>query len=577
MTVPQSAVAAAKGALLCLLLACAHAQAADEVVRLKGSTVTGKVTRETDDFVEIRVTMSGASAVMRVKKSDIYTLTIDGNARVINKKTKAPSPGSDAAPQRRPPAPPASKPVSERVRFFGSVTRFDPVAAGANRGIAVGKGAKFDVTVSVEWSDGLDEKAVVLAVRSVEGAFQRSSDDLKDSCFFFDGVLRAAPEGRRFERLSIRPVSRTVFHRSLVSSRNMGLSLKPVAQYAAPKGLCSLTRIGGDWYFFCKQYMYRLAFNGRAIGGSPLKIEDCEARVGIRDLENDGRPEVLTFRGGQLFVHGSDGAVVAKTKEDKRLEDAGSARKFVTGDLDGDGVCEVLYMWEPNPGSGKKGAGGIVAHRYDKALGRLERIGELGNLADAEGRSSFSDYSSGDMDSDGRDEIMLCNSYGHVWVVDYEEGRLVLRASFNVGGVGYTTGSLADLDGDGRVELIQGTNGGGICVVRFGDDIKPDTVWSQDIGRQAYSFFVGDLNADGLKDIIVRHSHTAKTYPWRVTAFLGRGDMKWVPAWLVDFKQRPSIECADIDGNGTDEILVISDTIMTVYAEKGFSSRASFK
>lgn len=213
--------------------------------------------------------------------------------------------------------------------------------------------------------------------------------------------------------------------------------------------------------------------------GSETPIPGFSARtIEAVDWNRDGRMDLLTLGEGPRIVrdsgstspdfsHGDRGAILFLNRGDGRWEryDQGAGRDQIfgdglgIGDFDGDGLLDFAIA------SRVAGATEIVklgqedGSWQDVALGRLARPGVYGAvLAD-------------DLDSDGRDELVLGYSVGGAgegsWtgidVVEYEQGewRQSPVAAFDeeyFGGV--TALGSGDLNGDDRIDLVALTRTG---------------------------------------------------------------------------------------------------------------------
>jgi hypothetical protein len=233
--------------------------------------------------------------------------------------------------------------------------------------------------------------------------------------------------------------------------------------------------------------------------------------VEIGDADGDGAPEILTGTApsGRLYAFRKrDGVWQSRRLLDRAAGGDGMVLGVRIVDLDGDGVPEVLA------GTGQ----------YDESTAMLhvlhtdgERVTEQRTVRAAENTSSFTHgLATADLDGDGVQEIV--SSYcGHGEVIRYDvaadTGAIGARKVLQLSGSGEDAW-LADVDGDGRVELLV-SNG-----FRDGDakveihDIDPKTGDPIDAprlviegfdGHRAFyaSVAVGDLDGDGRPELIV--------------------------------------------------------------------------
>lgn len=178
---------------------------------------------------------------------------------------------------------------------------------------------------------------------------------------------------------------------------------------------------------------------------------DWGIEVATGDLDGDGRPEIVTAAGA-----GTNGHV-------RVLDETGQALYLVNGffpfgtetrnglfaavcDIEGDGVSELVTA------SGPGGPPRV-------SLWGLDGRGYLGEFAPFdEGRKEGMRIACGDLDGDGRDELVVAPAYGGPATVRVFDGRAFAQlAEFDAFGEGFSGGlnlDLFDLDGDGRDEII---------------------------------------------------------------------------------------------------------------------------
>ena len=109
---------------------------------------------------------------------------------------------------------------------------------------------------------------------------------------------------------------------------------------------------------------------------------------------------------------------------------------------------------------------------------------------------------------------------------------------------------LADIDADGAVEALVGTDDGQLAALegpsgaqRWGRTLK-DSGW----GAKVSGLAVADLEGQG------RTSVLASTVGWYINAFTGDGTLKW--AEWVRYHAIAALAAADVDGDGQAEVIV---------------------
>ncbi|RLF72934.1 MAG: hypothetical protein DRN42_06025, partial [Thermoplasmata archaeon] len=217
----------------------------------------------------------------------------------------------------------------------------------------------------------------------------------------------------------------------------------------------------------------------------------------LYDVDSDGRNELFVGTGFKtdqgwgriyMFHQGEEEPYDSFPRFDSRL------REIYIGDLDSDGEEELIV------GSGAS-LGDIEGSGYlrvfDLQTKELEWISpDLGGCM--EGLKVL------DLDSDGKLEIVASNGYryreGYIFVFRYEDGeyRQVWRSD-DIGPKVYGL-DVGDVDEDGRLEIVAGTLSGYVYIY---DAVSHTLEWrSPNLGRDVLGVVIGDPDSDGEVEII---------------------------------------------------------------------------
>jgi len=259
---------------------------------------------------------------------------------------------------------------------------------------------------------------------------------------------------------------------------------------------------------------------------------ETKARVltypAMGDVNGDGIPEVV-FGSDDHSVYalrGSDGSVAWRFQTD------GPVRSSPTvADVNGDGVPEVVFGSDDSTVYALNGVDGTViwALRCDGPIRSVPAVG--------------------DIDCDGRTEVVVCGDDAGVYAIDGKSGELIWQSSHRgarSGAIVQSAPVLADLNGDGRLEIITGSASNYILV--FGSD------GSLLVRREfeAPSFNVplaaGDLNGDGETEIVIASDNGA--------LYVANSEGETIWSKVVGMGTRSPPVIGDLNGDGEMEVLV---------------------
>lgn len=297
-------------------------------------------------------------------------------------------------------------------------------------------------------------------------------------------------------------------------------------------------------------------------------VLDRNYPLAAADLNGNGKTDLvaITADGHLAAIDGGHGAEIW-TSPFLGTELIGPV---VVGNFDGDGRPDVAVASVP----GKLMIG--YARRQDPEWVEID-TGVVGQAP----------LSCADLDGDGDEEILIGTERGLVLIYDGNERRLAgnvnlnvslnkLRGRFDESNQIRHPVSAADLNGDGRPDLVVSSRQGNIVCLDLGTQtadgaIRARELWWNNLAAEAdslrdfsYPFALGDIDADGLADVIAVNAHGA------IFAFRGSGrDGQRQPAlWhapgtgavvqlpaLFDFEQDGRVEVIAATNNGWIKIL----------------------
>jgi len=243
------------------------------------------------------------------------------------------------------------------------------------------------------------------------------------------------------------------------------------------------------------------------------------------DLDGDGMLEIVSSYcgNGEVIRYDLDhvgGAIHAK----KVLQLSGSGENATVVDLDRDGRSELLVSNGYREASGR-----VQIHELDDAGNPLREA--MIELESFEGeRMFYASYVTGDLDGDGRDELVVAwkreQEVNRTTLVAYRivdrraELAYVLARDEPLLDMGYFEKmmAIADLDADGRNELVVSTRGDGrsediesrkfghVFAYRIAGDgnVRRDLLVDFDPAYAESSWLdIGDVDGDGVVDLVL--------------------------------------------------------------------------
>ncbi len=317
-----------------------------------------------------------------------------------------------------------------------------------------------------------------------------------------------------------------------------------------------------------------ISTNPPSLSGWPLATSGgMYSSVAVVDLDGDGSKEILAAS-EQLYAWYADGTEVQDGDGDPRtagifaVDGQGGYRCTpAVGEVDGDvGVEIVAAAWAD------VGTGGVPAHEV------FVWNGEDGSVVSGwpvtTGKFCWASPALADLDRDGRSEVVIpcadgklyCWSYNGSEFIDGDGDPLTVGVFADLGSpYVYASPAIADIDGDGELEILQPAATESVyCFNADGSNVPG---WPISISSRAYSSpAVGDVDGDGDLEIAIASKS------WSIWLFDHEGNTLagWPKSMANSGDFPPSPVLADLTGDGFLELVQVgSDGEIMIWDYQG--------
>ena len=297
--------------------------------------------------------------------------------------------------------------------------------------------------------------------------------------------------------------------------------------------------------------------SGALLPGWPRRLAPGLGSVAVDDLDGDGYAEIVICSGGDLLIFDRHG--IAWPAWGIR-----GASNFSLGDVDGDGLKDIVMVSRTEV---------MVRHLDGTALPGWPRPVAL-TAGAHEAMPAL-----GDLDGDGTREVVVGAEDGRVLVFRHDgtflPGWPQLTAATRV-----NPPTLGDIDGDGRLEVVAGTapiagaqgEENWLFAWRADGTRLPHWPVRQDVSNPSAVGFgflaaaLADVDGDGRADVVTSHDGyleeglVLKAYNWRAERLAGFPK----PTWSIGAYPTSSALIADLDADGRNELAWI-DLALQLY------------
>ena len=251
------------------------------------------------------------------------------------------------------------------------------------------------------------------------------------------------------------------------------------------------------------------------------------------------------------------------------------ADSVVVEDVNGDGVPDLVVANGGSSGTCGSGDGGVVS----VLIGNGDGTFQSPVCYDSGGPNAVS-VAIGDLNGDGHPDLAVanvcqsssnCNNGGVSVLLGNGDGTFRAAVSYGSGGYHGSSVAIADLNGDGRPDLVMTSacptgacNGAGVVSVLLGNGdgtFQPAIAYSPG-GFNTASVAVADVNGDSTPDLVVANecldSCANGSGIGGVSVLLGNGDGSFQAArsYGTASYDASSVAVADVNGDGKPDLVV---------------------
>lgn len=275
-------------------------------------------------------------------------------------------------------------------------------------------------------------------------------------------------------------------------------------------------------------------------GPTRVKLKSISATapltaLAIADLDQNGTKDIVTSNGTGVFVYSAESGVLAWSIA------SGGGYSMAAGNVDADAALEIVTT--------NSGGKGYVIDGNTHAI-EWEYINSFG-----------AQVALGDLDSDGMQEIVGASSWYKITIFDADRKTPAweIPTDLDIGAL-----AVADVEADGIPEIIYGDSQWG-KIYAINTQTRAEK-WSVSNPRHGVSgIAIGDVDQDGKKEVLWGAGGTSSGADYLYVADPSIGTIEWQNKHL-DGPLSP-LAIGDIDEDGTDEIVMVSASSESGYAE----------
>jgi hypothetical protein len=306
----------------------------------------------------------------------------------------------------------------------------------------------------------------------------------------------------------------------------------------------------------------------------------------VTDVNGDGKPDIVVVGGCSIFQSCTADGVVSVllgngngTFQPAITYGSGgvTATSVVAADVNGDGKLDLLVSNECADSNCATGSVGVLLGNGDSTFKAAVMYGSGGDFALG--------LAVADLNGDGRPDLVvadfcnvnscLINQYplpdGAIGVLlGKGDGTFQPVVTYDPGGQGTKSVVIADVNGDGKADLLSANcgpaacspqqSGGTVGILLGNGDGTFQAAASYVAGNSPDSIASADMNGDGKPDVVVGNwgISNGESNDGAVTTLLGNGDGTFQSAqtFLSGGNEATSVAVTDVNGDGRPDVVL---------------------
>jgi hypothetical protein len=286
--------------------------------------------------------------------------------------------------------------------------------------------------------------------------------------------------------------------------------------------------------------------------------------LAIADVNGDGKPDLLVANqdsGVGVLLGNGNGTFNPAVRYPAGN---GVASSVAVADVNGDGRPDlVVTTWSFSPTN--PGSVGVLLGNGDGTFKPVVTYPAGGPQAAA----------IADVNGDGKPDVLVADTSGAGVLLGNGDGTFQREVTYSSGGSTPTSIVTADLNGDGKQDLVvMNFDSGNVGVLLGNGDgtFQPAVTYGGADGAGTPSVAVADVNGDGKLDLLVVNFCVDKNCDGGIGVFLGNGDGTFQPesVFVSGGYYAWALAVADVNGDGKPDLLAANLQLSVTKPLKGF-------